>query len=389
MFQSKELFNNLKNTELFAHVPDDVLTSISDKMELLRLPAGKVLFNEGEFGDTLYLIIEGELAILSDDIEIVTRRRGECVGELALLDPSPRNATVKSKTDSSLLKLHRNDFNRTLASSWEAVCSVFKMLVRKLRAETEQKISIIREQERLQQDFRRAYEIQTAMLPSEDLTLDWVHLAGKSQPAADVGGDYYDYFSLPDGCVSVAIGDVVGHGFYSSLLVAIASSALKFQVEKAPSPQSVLNALNKVVLNYRHTRMLMTFAYMLLNPSNQTLTFANAGHPYPYLYRHDERKWTSLEISELPLGALQQSWSRTLTVEWKPGDRLFLYSDGIIETQNEKEEMYGFDSLERLLYQHASISPGDMISAIYEELDGYRNGCPIDDDVTVVVVQFL
>ena len=301
ILKPEERLHFLKTTELFAHVPDGVLGSIQDKMKPIRLPAGTVLFNQGEPGDGLYLILEGEVAIHSDGVQIAIRGPGECVGELAVLDDAPRSAAVTAKTDAVLLKCDRDDFHQIVATSRGVAGALFRMLGQKIREETAQHITIVRQQEQLQQDLRRAHEIQTAMLPGEDLSLDWLHLSGKSQPAAVVGGDYYDYFPLPDGRVSVAIGDVAGHGFYSGLLVATVSSALQFQVERDADPAAVCAVLNQVVQNYHHTRLMMTFAYIVLNPSDRTLTFANAGHPYPCLYRQGGHRWTALELDHFRL----------------------------------------------------------------------------------------
>ncbi len=386
--QSKESLDTLKAMELFAHAPSEILSSIWDRMEEVRLSAGAALFNTGDPGDGLYLIIEGKLGILSGDVLLGTRGPGEYVGELALLDDSPRSATVEAITDALLLKLYREDFHQALTTSPQIVSALLRLLVQKIRNDTEQRAAILHQQEQLQYNLRRAYEIQTAMLPSGNLTLDWVHLTGRSQPAAVVGGDYYDYFLLPDGRVSVAIGDVAGHGFHSSLLVAIVSSALHFQVEREATPVSVQVALNKVVRNYRHTRLLMTFSYLILNPANRTFTLTNAGHPYPYLCRHGERRWTSLEIDSLPLGTLLHQRPEEMTTKWELGDRLFLYSDGLIEAQNEHEQIYGGDALECFLYKYAPLTPSEMIDRIYEELKDYCRGRPFDDDVTVVVVEF-
>ena len=388
MLKSNELLSILKTTELFSHVPDEILVSIQDRMEQFRLSAGTILFNESEPGDGLYIIVQGQLRILSGGVQLGVRSPGQYVGELALLDDSPRSATVKAKTDVLLLKLHRDAFHQVLTTSPELVSAMFRLLVQKIRNDTEHRTAILQEHEQVQYDLRRAHEIQTAMLPSEDLILDWLHLTGKSQPAAVVGGDYYDYFCLPDNRVSVAIGDVAGHGFYSSLLVAIVSSALQFQVEIDPTPASVHAVLNKVVRNYRHTRLLMTFSYMVLSPSDHTLTVTNAGHPYLYLYRHREQRWAPLEIDSLPLGTLLPVSSQQMVVEWEPGDRLFLYSDGLPEARNERGQPYGFDSLEHFLSQQASLSPNEMISILYETLDHYRKGHPFDDDVTAIVVKF-
>ena len=151
----------------------------------------------------------------------------------------------------------------------------------------------------------------------------------------------------------------------SSLLVAIVSSTLRFQVEIDPAPDSVVTALNEVLQNYRHTRMLMTFSCLLISPTAPMLTFINAGHPYPYLHRYDMGTWVALESDSLPLGTHLQVQPMPIQVEWKHGDSLFIYSDGLIEMQNENGEPYGFNSLERFLYQHVSLSPNEMVAALY------------------------
>jgi len=389
MLELEERLNILRSTGLFTHVSDEILTLIHDQMESLTLPAGTTLFREGESGDTLYLVVEGLLEICSNGVQIAMRGPGECVGELALLNGTPRSATAKAKTDVLVLQLYRDDFYQALTASWEVVEGVFGILGKKLREDIERQIALTHQQEQYQHELIRAREIQTAMLPSKDLILDWIHLTGRSEPAAVVGGDYYDYFHLCDGCVGLAIGDVTGHGFYSSLLVAIVSGTLRLQIGQDPAPASVHAILNPVVQNYHHTRLLMTFGYMVLDPSTQTLTFTNAGHPYPYLYSQREQKWTPLEIPSLPLGARLVSPSTEITTEWESGDRLFLYSDGLTEVQNRCEQPYSSDALECFLDRYASLPPCEMIAVLYEALDVHRQGRLFDDDVTAVVVDFL
>jgi len=205
-----------------------------------------------------------------------------------------------------------------------------------------------------------------------------------------VGGDYYDYFILPDNRVGVAIGDVVGHEFYSGLLVAIVSTGLTFQLELNSNPSAVIESLNKVVRNYRHARMLMSFSYILLDPFSFTLTLTSAGgYPSPYIYHHSVGEWNILETKSPPLGAFPQIVTKSLNVQWEPGDRLFLYTDGVIETQNEDGQEYRASLLEEALNRNVSLPPADMISAMYEELDDYRGNRPFDDDITMVVVEFI
>ena len=390
MLSPAELSTILGRTPLFAGAPEDILSTMGNRMQMLRLSEGDILFNEGEVADGLYLVVKGKVAIWSGAVKIRERIEGEYVGELALIDDSPHSATVRAKTDAILLKLHRDDFHQVLSTSPQVASGLLRILGQKIKQDTVYRIAAVRQQEQHEYDLKRAHEIQTTMLPTGDFSLDWMHLTGKSQPAAQVGGDYYDYFHLPDGRVSVAIGDVAGHGFYSGLLVAVVSSGFDFQMEIDPSPSSVLDALNKIVRNYRHTRMLMTFSYLMLNRSDHTLTFANAGHPHPYLYRAEEQRWSVLNgDGSPPLGTRLRFQPEPEQIDWQPGDRLFLYSDGLIEARGAGEEGYGTDALERFLDDHALHSPHTMITALDAELADFCSGNSLEDDLTVVIVQLL
>ncbi len=390
MLSSAELLTILGGTPLFAGAPQDVLSTVGNRMQMLRLSEGDILFNEGELADGLYLVVKGKVAIWSGAVEIRERIEGEYVGELALLDDSPHSAMVRAKTDALLLKLHRDDFQQVLSTSPQVASGLLQILGQKIKQDTVYQIAAVRRQEQHEYDLKRAHEIQTTMLPTGNFSLEWMHLTGKSQPAAQVGGDYYDYFRLPDGRVSVAIGDAAGHGFYSGLLVAVVSSGFDFQMEIDPSPSSVLTALNKIVRNYRHTRMLMTFSYLILDHTDHTLTFANAGHPQPYLYRAEEQRWSALKTDDLPpLGTRLKFRPEPKQISWQPGDRLFLYSDGLTEARGIGEEEYGTNALERFLNDHALHSPRKMITALDAELAAFCSGCPLEDDLTVVVVHLL
>lgn len=391
MLSPSELLKILSRTPLFAGAPENVLSAVGNRMQLLRLSDGDTLFSEGEVADGLYLIVKGKVAIWSGAVKIQERIEGEYIGEVALVDDAPRSATVRATSDDvALLKLHRDDFHQVLSTSPQVASGLLRILGQKIKQETVYRIAAVRQQEQHDYDLKRAREIQTTMLPTGDFSLEWMHLTGKSQPAAEVGGDYYDYFHLPDGRVSVAIGDVAGHGFYSGLLVALVSSGFGFQMEIDPSPTSALTALNKIVRNYRHTRMLMTFSYLILDHSDHTFTFANAGHPHPYLYRADEQRWSALKTNgSPPLGTRLKFQPEPIQLNWQSGDCLFLYSDGLTEARGVGEEGYGADALERFLNDYALHSPHTMITDLDAELDNFRSGNPLQDDLTVVIVQLL
>lgn len=167
MFKLKDRLNMLKNTELFAHVPDEILALIHDKMKSFRLPAGTILFTEGEVGDTLYLIVEGELEVQSHGVEIATRGPGECVGELALLNDSTRNATIHAKTDTLMLQLNRSNFYQVLTTSWEVVSSMFQILGKRQTQDIKQQI--IRLEKKVEERTNELHEKQVQLIHAEKM----------------------------------------------------------------------------------------------------------------------------------------------------------------------------------------------------------------------------
>src|SRR5439155_283782 len=147
----------------------------------------------------------------------------------------------------------------------------------------------------------------------------------------EIGGDYFDFLPQPNGEIGIAFGDVSGHGLTSGIVMAMAKSALMVQVDNDSSPRAVMNVLNEIVMKTAPKRILMTFFFGLLDPQSQSLRFSSAGHLDPYVFRARERRIEPLSSWGFPLGVKRRDPFRELRVDFEPGDRLILYSDGLIE----------------------------------------------------------
>src|SRR6185369_15008073 len=161
---------------------------------------------------------------------------------------------------------------------------------------------------------------------------------------------------LPNGEVGIAFGDVAGHGLTSGIVMAMAKSALLVQVDNDPSPRAVLEVLNDIVMKTAPKRMMMTFFFGLLDPESQRLRFSSAGHLDPYVFRARENRLEALSSWGFPLGVRRRDPFREHTVAFHPGDRLVLYSDGLIEAIDDDGEPFGFDRFERTLLDHGHES---------------------------------
>ncbi len=245
----------------------------------------------------------------------------------------------------------------------------------------------IKADERLKQDIQRAYEIQRSMLPQEDLLRDGMRFTGYCRPAENVGGDYYDYFTLPDGRIGLLIGDVTGHGFNASLIMAMARSCRSTQTWVDPEVSPVMEALNRIVQTTGPDWLFMTACYLLIDTDTRRYTYANAGHHFPLHYDTDTRKATPLESTGPLLGIDAGLSFNAEERSWKPGDTLVLFSDGIVESENAAGEIFGEDRLRTLVEAHGHEQPTDLKQRIINTVETFCQGVPYMDDVTLVVAR--
>ena len=381
----------LKGTDIFSRVPSDLLMQIGNPMEEINAKAGTTVFHEGEAGDAIYLVVDGTMSIVREGIQLITLSRGDCVGEFALIDDGPRSASAVAKTDARLLKWWRKDFQKSLSKHKEVALGILKILTGKIRREVDFRIETALEQERWQQDIKRAHEIQMRMLPEGDLSTDHIEISGHCHPAANVGGDYYDYLLLEDGKLGMIIADVTGHGFYSGLFVAMAKSCLHTQVTIDYTPEKVMEAMNRTVSMSIISGMLMTCCYVLIDSTHNLLTYSNAGHSYPYHYSQSSNRLEQLVSTDTLLGVpgLEKSTFKKQQKRWEKGDLLVLYSDGIIEAKDASGEMFEYNRFEEIILENTDKSPAYIKGAILQALSRHCKGMAQSDDITLVVVKTM
>ncbi|MEO8033424.1 MAG: PP2C family protein-serine/threonine phosphatase [Acidobacteriota bacterium] len=244
------------------------------------------------------------------------------------------------------------------------------------------------ERERVKAEIDAANRIQAALLPLDPPALNGATVASHYRAATEIGGDYFDFLALPTGEIGVAFGDVSGHGLTSGIVMAMAKAALLIQVDVNPSPQAVLTALNGIVMKTAPKRMLMTFFFGVLDARLHQLCFASAGHLDPYVYRAAERRIESLSSWGFPLGVNRREPFREHSVDFAVGDRLILYSDGLIEALDDDGEPFGFVRFEETLLSCGGQSADDIKKTLLQSIRKFTRNRPPEDDQTLVVISF-
>lgn len=244
------------------------------------------------------------------------------------------------------------------------------------------------ERERVKAEIDAANRIQAALLPRESPRLPGASFASHYRAATEIGGDYFDFLPQPSGEIGIAFGDVSGHGLTSGIVMAMAKSALLVQVDYDASPRAVLDVLNEIVIKTAPTRTMMTFFFGLLDARSQTLRFSSAGHLDPYVFRAASKRLEPLSSWGYPLGIRRREPFREHSVEFSTGDRLILYSDGLIEAIDDDGEPFGFERFEQTIRDSGHLGADDIKKALLNAVKKFTHNRPPEDDQTLVVVAF-
>lgn len=246
----------------------------------------------------------------------------------------------------------------------------------------------------LSRELELARNIQSALVPHTFPQHERLSVYGSMIPAAEVGGDLFDCFMLDDQRLAFTIGDVSGKGIAAALFMAVSRTVLRVAAKKGLSPQACLLEAHQFLYGERRaTSHFVTCFYGILDLATGQLDYSRAGHNPPYLVRangEQSQVQTLNAASGLPLGMLRTVKYDTATVQLAAGDTLLLFTDGITEAMNPRQEEYGEERLVQLLSERASsLSVEELVRAVTQEAIAFAEGAPASDDMTVLGVRYV
>jgi len=238
----------------------------------------------------------------------------------------------------------------------------------------------------LEEDLRTAHRIQQSFLPKENPIIKGIDIFGLSIPAKEVGGDYYDFIQIDEHHLGIAIADVSGKGTPAALLMANLHACLRGQALINRSVKDTVNKANFMLSRFMDMGRFITLFYGILDVKKKTFTYTNAGHNFPLLLDKDSNSKT-LEKGGIILGISDNSVYEEETVQLNPGDLLLLYTDGISEAMNEKDEMFEEQRLLKLLKDNQDLSAQNLSEKIVDSVLSFQGTIPQGDDITLVLVK--
>ncbi|MGD8958424.1 MAG: SpoIIE family protein phosphatase [Desulfobacteraceae bacterium] len=251
----------------------------------------------------------------------------------------------------------------------------------------------LEERIRIKKALGLAHQVQQNLLPERTLTFGNLAVAGTSLYCDETGGDYFDFLQFPalgDGRLVIAVGDVVGHGVASALLMATVRALLRSRAAQGGAPGRIVADVNRLLcMDTAAAGNFMTLFFALLDPAAGEIRWVRAGHEPALLYDAGNDTFMDLRGEGMALGVddTQEYACQTYTV-WNDRHLLLFGTDGIWETENSGGERFGKKRLRRLLRAHWERTPEDIVRAVTNAVEAFRRDAVQQDDITLVVVKF-
>jgi len=307
----------------------------------------------------------------------------------------PLYAFSHAKTTESIVSLQQGQFLGVLYLDSRRPAAFSKLDRQLLDAFTDQAASILdnarlvareRERQRLEQEINIARDIQQALLPRNFRDYPHLSVTGCNFPCLSVGGDYFDVFPLGENRTAFLIADVSGKGLGAALLTTMLQGVLS-GMTLGTDPARLFNHLNTFLCDHAEVGRYATMFFGILD-ENGGLEYINAGHPSPILIRQNGSAEEAFTEGSFPVGLVPHAEYFTAAVKLEPGDTLVLFSDGVTEAMDPKEDFFGIPRLVQLLTGQNDTPLDELQKLLLEAVENFSRGASQADDLTLLLVRY-
>jgi sigma-B regulation protein RsbU (phosphoserine phosphatase) len=245
--------------------------------------------------------------------------------------------------------------------------------------------AIKRQEQQLERDINMAREVQLRLLPTNPPAHEHAELAVSFLPARAIGGDLYDFLEYASDQTAIVLGDVSGKAAPAALFAALVSGIMRSAAQQKLPPAEMLALLNDTLQERKLDSQYVVMLYALWNDANRTLTVANSGAVQPIFCRGGQN--VTVKAEGFPLGMFPSATYEEFNVATQPGDAIVFVSDGILDAENEKGEMYGEDRLARFLCGSRDLPARHIADAILADVTEFQGAKDRFDDETIIVLR--
>ncbi len=257
--------------------------------------------------------------------------------------------------------------------------------VRSLQASLETRDKLVS----IKRELEVASQVQMSALPAELPPNPYYDVKALIYPAKEVGGDFYDYFQIDEFRLALAIADVAGKGIPAALFAMVTRALLKFMVSQYESPAAALDSVNAQLCDGNDSCVFITMFFGVLDTRSGSFLYSNAGHNPPRIVRENGGIDVIAPTGNLVLGIDPEQNYGNAEVQLHPGDTLILYTDGVTEAENPREEEYGEQRMDAMLRERASDDAREIVDGMVASIREFAGDAEQFDDITCVVSRFL
>jgi len=270
---------------------------------------------------------------------------------------------------------------------FEDLARSFNMMAADLKDHIDELQRTTAEKERYAKELEIAKGIQQSFLPDTTPTISGVEIAAKNVPALEVGGDFYDFIPLGKDHWGLVIADVSGKGVPAALFMALSRTLIRASTLANADPAAAIGHANQLICEDSKTSMFVTLFYAILDSRAMTLDYVNAGHNPPLLLKGTSSDVVLLKAKGIALGVTDEVDLQSVRVDLRPGDVLVLYTDGVTEAINDREEEFGEQRLLRVIMENRALTADEILAKILAAITAFAGDRPQHDDITLMVLR--
>jgi sigma-B regulation protein RsbU (phosphoserine phosphatase) len=370
----------------FEGLPAEQIDALRGAGRVVRLGAGEVLLRPGEHNHALHFVLSGTLEVRLEESSALISRvgPGECLGEMSVVDGQPASAWVVADGRSEILSIPEETLWSDLLSRPAFARGLLRLLSGRLRQVLERQASY----EMVRKELRLAREIQASMLPRAGALFPdrpELECAAAMDPAAEVGGDFFDAFFLDERHLFFAVGDVAGKGIGAALFMVRALTLLRAEALRRRPFHELLGRVNEALVVGNEQATFVALTCGILDARSGALRYANGGGGAPLVRRAG--CWSRLPMPRgLVVGAIPGFAFETARERLAAGETLVLFSDGVTEARSPSGELFGQARLLGTLEAQGDVTAVDRVAGIREAVLAFESGQRPADDLTLLVV---
>jgi serine phosphatase RsbU (regulator of sigma subunit) len=399
----------LQNVPLFSGLSSQSLSAITPLFEEESFPGSSKILREGEFGDSMFIIAEGEVSVTkcSDEgkeIFITTLKSGSYFGEVALIDNQPRSANINAEEEVVVLRLKKSAFEKLLIEDKTFAINFYRNCLNETLERmretatnlTSSKTVLDQKSIRLDQmdaELSDAKIVQDYFISQDQRSVELFKKYGIKEsyiyePFLEVGGDFLNLLSFPDGKIGFIIADVMGHGIAAALATGVLKSGFTiFSKKYGTQPIELMNRLNSHFYEI-FTSLFATGYYALFDMNDYTVKLCKGGHMHPLVWKTKTSTILPIDLPGPGLGIIPKATFHELVIDIEKGDKVLFFTDGIIEQRNYEGEMFSQERLESLYAKYCLRKDENIVQSINADFKEFCDNNELQDDITLFLLEF-